>query len=85
MEKENKTDGSDLVKMRCQIQILWNLLNLNESQTSEILIVVAVTMRKKVQKQSPGDVLQKKVFLEISPENSQENTYAGVFFLESFI
>ena len=85
MEKENKTDGSDLVKMRCQIQILWNLLNLNESQTSEILIVVAVIMRKKVQKQSPGDVLQKKVFLEISPENSQENTYAGVFFLEPFI
>ena len=84
MEKENKTDGSDLVKMRCQIQILWNLLNLNESQTSEILIVVAVIMRKKVQKQSPGDVLQKKVFLEISPENSQENTYAGVFFLRTF-
>ena len=25
MKKENKTDGSDLVKMRYQIQILWNL------------------------------------------------------------
>ena len=30
MEKEDKTDGSDLVKMRYQIQILWSLLNLNE-------------------------------------------------------
>ena len=25
MEKENTTDGNDLVKMRYQIQILWNL------------------------------------------------------------
>ena len=45
MEKENKTDGSDLVKMRYQIQILWSLLNLNERQTLEILIVAAVIIR----------------------------------------
>ena len=31
-----------------------------------------------------GDVLQKKVFLEIS-QNSQENTCAGVSFLQLFI
>ena len=58
MEKENKTDGSDLVKMRYQIQILWSLLNLNERQKSEILTIVAMIMRKKVQKESPGSVLQ---------------------------
>ena len=48
MEKENKTDRSGLVKMRHQIQILWSLLNLNERQTSEILTLVAVIMKKKV-------------------------------------
>ena len=48
MEKENKTDRSDLVKMRHQIQILWSLLNFNERQTSEILTLVAVIMKKKV-------------------------------------
>ena len=58
MEKENKTDRSDLVKMRYQIQILWSLLNLNERQKSEILTIVAVIIRKKVQKESPGSVLQ---------------------------
>ena len=51
-----KIDGIDLVEMRYQIQVLWSLLNLNEKQTSEILIVVAVMMRKKVQKQSSGGV-----------------------------
>ena len=47
-----KIDGIDLVEMRYQIQVLWSLLNLNEKQTSEILIVVAVMMRK----QSSGGV-----------------------------
>ena len=58
MEKENKTDRSDLVKMRYQIQILRSFLNLNERQKSEILTIVAVIMSKKVQKESPGSVLQ---------------------------
>ena len=58
MEKEKKNDGSELVKMKYHIQILWSLLNLNEIQTSEILTVVAVIMRKNVQKQSSGGVMQ---------------------------
>ena len=57
MEK-NKTDGSDLLKMRYQIQILWRLLNLNERQTWEMLTVVAVIMWKKVQKQLSRGILQ---------------------------
>ena len=56
--KKKKSDGSDSVKMTYHIQILWSLLNLNKTQASEILTVVAVILRKKVQKQSSGSVLQ---------------------------
>ena len=79
-----KIDGIDLVEMRYQIQVLWGLLNLNKKQTSEILIVVAVMMRKKLQKQSSGGVCswfcRIWTFLE-SLQNSQKNTCGRVSFL----
>ena len=49
VEKENNSDGSDFSENEISdLPIFWSILNLNQKQTSEILSVVAVMMRKKV-------------------------------------
>ena len=49
VEKENNSDGSDFSENEIpDLPIFWSILNLNQKQTSEILSVVAVMMRKKV-------------------------------------
>ena len=52
MEKENNNNESDFKENE-----IPDLNSLKQKQTSEILTVVAVIMRKKVQKRSSGGVL----------------------------
>ena len=49
VEKENNSDGSNFSENEISdLPIFRSILNLNQKQTSEILSVVAVMMRKKV-------------------------------------